>query len=96
MHNYLIVDIAEMLKEEFSELKLYIKLQLVQYYDTTTIGWFVKLHPKVEIPRLHKFLLVRVKQKVANLDFTLVVKEIFNGKCSNSSFQAQSFVKCNK
>ena len=61
MHNYLIVDIAQMLKEEFSKLKLYMKPQLVQYHDTTTTDWFVKLHPKVEIPRLHRFLLVRVK-----------------------------------
>ena len=96
MHNYSITDIVEILKEEFSELKLYMKPQLVQYHDTTIIGWFVKLHPKADILRSHKFFLVRVKRKVDDLDFALVVKMIFNGKKANSSFQAWSFVKYNK
>ena len=38
IHNYLIKDIVEILKKEFSEIRLYIKLQPVQYYDTVTIG----------------------------------------------------------
>ena len=32
MHNYPIADLAEMLKEEFGELKLFIKPQPVQYH----------------------------------------------------------------
>ena len=38
MHNYLINDITEMLKEEFSELKLYMKPQPVQYHNTAITG----------------------------------------------------------
>jgi len=38
MHNYKIYDIAEMLREEFSELKLFLKAQPMQHHDTTTIG----------------------------------------------------------
>ena len=58
----------------------------------------MKLHSEVDIPRLHKFFLGRVKRIVDNNypDFTLVVKMIFNGKKANSSFQAWSFVKCDK
>ena len=93
MHNYPTTDITEMLKEKFSKLKLYMKPQPLQYHDTTTVGQFVKLHPKVDIPRLYKFFLGRVKQRVDDLDFALVVKIIFNGKKANSSFQAWSFVK---
>ena len=88
MYNYPITDIAEMLKEEFSELKLYMKHQSIQYYDTTIVDWFVKLYPKVYIPRLHEFFLGRVKRKVDDLDFTLVIKIIFNSEKANSSFQA--------
>ena len=61
IHNYPITNIAEMLKEEFSELKLYMKPQSIQYYDTTMVSWFVKLYPKVDILRLHKFFLRKVK-----------------------------------
>ena len=50
------------------------------------------MHPKVDIIRLHKFFLVRVKKKVENPDFALVVKVIFNGERLNS-IQVQSFVK---
>ena len=38
MHNYEIKDVAEMLKEEFGELKLFLKTQPVQYHDTTAMG----------------------------------------------------------
>ena len=93
VHNCPITDITEMLKEEFSELKLYMKPQPVQYHDTTNIGWFLELHPEVDIPRWHKYFLVRVKGKVDDLDFDLVVKVIFNGERDNSSVKERSFVK---
>ena len=35
MNNYEIKDVAEILKEEFGELKLFLKAQPMQYYDTT-------------------------------------------------------------
>ena len=38
MHNYLVNDIVEILKKEFSKLKLYMKLQPVQYHDTAIMG----------------------------------------------------------
>ena len=38
MHNYTIKNLAEMLKEEFSEIKLFLKPQLVQFHDTSTTG----------------------------------------------------------
>ena len=49
MHNYEIKDVAEMLKEEFRELKLFLKAQPMQYYDITIMGWFVKLHSEVHV-----------------------------------------------
>ena len=96
MHNHPISDIAEMLKEEFSELKLYMKPQPVQYYDIVTMSWFMKLYPKVDIPQLHKFFLVRVKRKVKDPDFVLVVKIIFSSAKADSSSQARSFIKHNE
>ena len=56
----------------------------------------MKLHPEVDILRLYKLFLVRVKRKVDNPDFTLVVKMIFNSEKANSSFQERSFVKCDE
>ena len=38
MHNTQFSDLAEMIKEEFSNNKLYIKPQAVEYYDTLVIG----------------------------------------------------------
>jgi len=38
MYNYKICDITEMLREEFGELKLFLKAQPVQHHNTTTIG----------------------------------------------------------
>jgi len=49
MHNYTIEDFAEMLKEEFSEIKLYLKPQSVQHYDMTTTGWFIKLYLEIDV-----------------------------------------------
>ena len=37
IYNYLIVDLAEMLKEEFGKLKLFMKPQPIQYYATKTM-----------------------------------------------------------
>ena len=60
------------------------------------MGWFVKLHPDVDIFRLHKFFLVRVKRTVKDPDFALVVKVIFSSAKVNTPIQAWSFVKCSK
>ena len=85
MHNHPIEDILEMLREEFSKLKLHMKPQSVQYHNTTITGWFVKLNPEIDIQRLKKFL-VRVKHAVKDPEFALVVKDIFSGANANSSF----------
>jgi hypothetical protein len=80
IHNYKIYDIAEILREEFRELKLFLKAQPVQHHDTTTIGWFVKLHPEVHIDIYYTFLHNKVKLQVTKLLFALVIKAIFNGE----------------
>ena len=43
MCNYQNLDIAKILKEEFSELKLCMKPQPMKYYDTSVTSWFSKL-----------------------------------------------------
>ena len=64
MHNYTIKDLAEILKEEFSEIKLFLKPQPVQFYDTLNTGWFVKLHPEVHVDTCYKFFYNKVKLRV--------------------------------
>ena len=79
MHNYIIGDFAEMLKEEFSEIKLFLKSQPVQHHDTLTKGWFVKLHPEIHIETYYIFFYSKVKLRVVKPLFALVIKAIFNG-----------------
>ena len=67
-----------MLKEEFSELKLYIKSQPVQYFDISTMEQFIKLHPEIDLDILYLFFVVHVKKHVAKADFVLIVKTIFS------------------
>ena len=80
MHNYKICDIAEMLREEFGELKLFLKAQPVQDHDTTTTGRLVKLYPEVHIDTYYTFLYNKVKLRVTKPLFVLVIKAIFNGE----------------
>ena len=67
-----------MLREEFGQLKLFLKAQPVQHHDTTTTGWFVKLHPEVHIDTYYTFLHNKVKLRVTKPLFALVIKAIFN------------------
>ena len=53
-----------MLKEEFSEIKLFLKPQPVQFHNTSAIGWFVKLHSEVYIDTYYKFFYNKVKLRV--------------------------------
>ena len=84
MHNYPIADLAEMLKEEFGELKLCMKPKLVQCSNTSITSWFVKLYLEVDADRLYSFFLVRVKCSITKPEFTLVVKVIFNREKSQT------------
>jgi len=76
MHNYKIKDLAEMLKEEFGELKLFLKP--VQYHNTTIIKCFVKLHLEVYVESYYTFFYNKVKLCMPKPLFTLVIKAIFN------------------
>ena len=80
MHDCAIEDFAEMLKEEFSEIKLFLKLQSVQHHETLTTGWFVKLHPDIHVETCYKLFHDKVKLKVVKPQFALVVKYVFNGE----------------
>ena len=80
MHNYKIKDVVEMLKEEFRELKLFLKAQPIQYYNTVIIGWFVKLHPEVFVELYYNFFHNKVKLHMPKPLFALVIKAIFNGE----------------
>ena len=78
MHNYKIKDVAEMLKKEFGELKLFLKAQPVQYHDATIMGQFAKLHLEVHVESYYDFFCNKVKLRAPKPLFDLIIKTIFN------------------
>ena len=93
MHNHAIGDFAEMLKEVFSEIRLFLKPRSVQHHDALTTGWFVKLYPEIHVETCYKWFNDKVKLKVVELHFALVVKCIFNGENKSHDLSIHSSVR---
>ena len=49
MHDLPIEDLTEMVQEEISKIMLLIKPQKVISASVEIIGWFIKLHPEMDI-----------------------------------------------
>ena len=59
MHNLLLSDLIEIVYEEMSKIKLYMKLQVVMSYSTEVTGWFIKLHSEIDINHIQQFFYPR-------------------------------------
>ena len=49
LHELPIEELTEMLKEEMSNIRLFIKPQAVMLALAETTGWFIKLHPEINL-----------------------------------------------
>ena len=73
---------------------LHVKPQVVNYHDTTVAGWFIRLHPDIDLDNMKKFMRMKVKMIVKfDPDFALVVKFIFSGE--KAQVQSMSFDRRN-
>ena len=51
----------EILKEEFSKIKFYIKVQVIQSDNIIISSWFMYLYPDIDIKILQKFFYISSK-----------------------------------
>ena len=49
LHDLPIEDFIKMVKEEMSKIRLFMKPQVVILAMAETTGWFIKLHPEIDI-----------------------------------------------
>ena len=81
LYNLLIEDLIKIVKEEMSEIRLFIKPQAVMLAMAETIEWFIKLDLEIDIKTMQQFFREEVKKIVKfKPEFTLVVKFIFDSK----------------
>ena len=49
LHDLLIKELIKIVKEEMSKIRLFMKPQAVILAIAETTGWFIKLHPEIDI-----------------------------------------------
>ena len=52
-----LLDLLEMIKEDISESKMYVKVQAVSHHSMETTVWYIKLHPDIDIESMKGFLI---------------------------------------
>ena len=57
LYNKELSDLLEMIKEDMSESKMYVKAQAVLYFLIETTGWYIKLYLDIDIESMKGFLI---------------------------------------